>query len=273
MQYLNISVINFEFSPSDKPVGYNIVWIVGDNFAARTYRKGFKKGCRENTYLKKNYEIKPFINSRYSSSNRNILSRIINSFTDALNKHNKLPKLILFVLDDDLAEEMDYCGSGEATLIRKWFEYIVQKIDKATQDRKGKLPTKGKREDYSKIFWVAPALHLKFTNQQSRGVLTACMLSVIKQFNYMRLIKLKEIWERNDANLVEQSEALTEFGMIQYWKSVSASMEFNLMKRKQKQKTCSSFQSGKGTRGIVHRQRKQTTGTNSMAYSRLVPLE
>ena len=47
--------------------GYDDLWILGDNFAATTFRPGFKFGCPDNTFIKANYEVNNFINSRYNS--------------------------------------------------------------------------------------------------------------------------------------------------------------------------------------------------------------
>ena len=46
----------------------------------------------------------------------------------------------------------------------------------------------------------------------------------------MRLIKLKEIWNMADPELVDKCGALTEKGAVKYWMSVSASADFNWQK-------------------------------------------
>ena len=61
----------------------------------------------------------------------NILSRIYNSFVSALNKHAKLPLLVVIVLDDDLIEALVYTNVGVSPLLGMWFEWLATQLDAA----------------------------------------------------------------------------------------------------------------------------------------------
>ena len=120
------------FIISVKVTAYDTVWIVSDNFAAKTFRPGFKKGCPEaQTYLKTRFEVKNYISSRFENNDTNILSRIYNSFVSALNKHAKLPRLVVIVLDDDLIEALVYTNVGVSPLLGMWFEWLATQLDAA----------------------------------------------------------------------------------------------------------------------------------------------
>ena len=143
--------------------GYDTAWIVGDNFASRSYRIGFKKGCDDNTFLKRNFEVKNIINSRYSDKERNVLIRIKETFVSALNKYNKLPKLAVVVLDDDLIDEFnsDQSPSDISPLMGQWFNALVTKFDELITERKNFLPHKAKKPNWPQVFWVTPTYHDK----------------------------------------------------------------------------------------------------------------
>ena len=114
---------------SENPVCGDVVWIVGDNFAARLYRTHFKKATSKDLYIKNNLEYIPFINSRYSSSNSNMLAHIQNTFVSAFNKTKDklLPKYIVMVFDDDLITYLGFKrGDGVATLLGSWVEWLEE---------------------------------------------------------------------------------------------------------------------------------------------------
>ena len=235
-----LSCKTFNFTISVDVSGYDTAWILGDNFATRTYRIGFKKGCGDDTFLKKNFEVKNFISSRYSDNERNFLKRVCDTFAGTLKKYSKLPKLLVVVLEDDLIDELNCKGSNLAvsTFLGLWFDWLVRELDDMIETRKVQLPTKAKRMNYPQVFWLAPSHHALFSNSKLRTKLSLCMLSSIKKFEYMRLIKLKEIWEFEDETTVlDPAGALTLTGMVKYWRSVSASVQFNwdkfIMKKKQ----------------------------------------
>ena len=69
---------------SDKIKGLDHLWIMGDNFVARTYRKYFKERPKvieeevpDNLFcIKQHFEFNNFSNSRSSSATKNILIRL-----------------------------------------------------------------------------------------------------------------------------------------------------------------------------------------------------
>ena len=54
--------------------GVNEFWIIGDNFMVATYREKFlnKDTSKNSLFMKNNFEMFNYCNSRYSSSNKNI---------------------------------------------------------------------------------------------------------------------------------------------------------------------------------------------------------
>ena len=209
--------------------GYDALWFIGDNFAARTYRPGFEKGCPDTCYIKENFEFRPFINSRYSSTNQNMPSRIVNTVASAINSVHKLPTLMIIVLDDDIIQEFIEVKWGVASAFGIWLEWIVQSIDGFIQERKKQLPFKAVKAMYPTVMWVATPHHANFNNAALRTKFNICLTSVIKNYHYMKVIKLKEIWEYNDSTLVVNSR-VTADGDLAYWKAINASVKYNHFK-------------------------------------------
>ena len=92
---------------SEQTIGYDALWILGDNFVAKTFKNNYKKFTPrhpEEHYIKENFEYLPHCNSRYASSQSNILARIQNTFASAISSTKKsglLLRYILVILDDD----------------------------------------------------------------------------------------------------------------------------------------------------------------------------
>ena len=57
-----------------------------------------------------------------------------------------------------------------------------------------------------------------------------CLDNAVKQFQSMRVIKLKEFWNNEDNNFV-MNGSLTDSGFKTYWKSFDSTVAFNVKKR------------------------------------------
>ena len=206
---------------------------MGDNFASRTYRPGFKRGTPDDCFIKSNYEISTYINSRCNSNNMNMISRIRNSLASGINKHAKLPNLILVVLDDDIITTVDTAIFGVSSVLGALVEWLFNEFTSMLEARKNQLPQKAKKPEYPRVFWAALPHHKNFHNAPLRTKFNLCLASLVKQFPHMRLIKMKEMWDYDDLTLVV-NESITPEGEITYWKSLSTSVEFNKSTSKMK---------------------------------------
>ena len=101
--------------------GIDSLWIIGDEFCHRTFAMQFKLrknnslNSDDNTNSKSNNQRKPFIfesyeveefsASRYSSSVRSVLTRCKALLAKAIHQEKVLPKVIVFVHDDDIIKQ------------------------------------------------------------------------------------------------------------------------------------------------------------------------
>ena len=88
-----------QFLFADEMQAMEHILIVGDNFVAYTYRQHFLLR-KQDSFTKNSFEPKVSCNSHFNSSMKNMLVRLQNSFTSALNKSLRMPKYVLVVLDD-----------------------------------------------------------------------------------------------------------------------------------------------------------------------------
>ena len=182
--------------------------------------------------MKAMFEVLPFCSSKYSDKNTNVLSRILNSFIQALNTKHYLPVYMVVLLDHDLIQYLEYTKFKVASLYGLWIEYLSETLAEALQNRKSSLPKKAKLSEETQVYWVEPVNqgNFDYVDQQTRDKFTHCLEANAKAFEPMRVLKIRDYWDCNDDNLVFNNK-LTKAGIAVYWKSLDASFELNVKKR------------------------------------------
>ena len=211
--------------------GYDSLWFLGDNFMASTYRWSFKKNKNKEFYIKEYFEVFPFCQSKYENADTNMLNRLRNSLLQGINEKSKLPKYIIVLLDDDLIEYLGYAGQGVSALLGDCVEWLCKEFTNLIDLAKSCLPTKASKTGYPQIYWVAPPHHANFDNNQARTKITNVLENVLVQYKDIRMIRMKEIWNYNNSNFVNELGQYTDEGWDQYWASVDAAVKFNIAKR------------------------------------------
>ena len=227
----------FNIFVSDDIVAYDAVWILGDNFIARTSWPGFKlvyNGIKPGTthhFIKEEFDYHIFCGSKYENNKQNQLKCIINALLMGINKHKKLPRFILIVLDDDLIQTVGYDGPGAASILGDMIEGLAQPRQQIILDHKAKLANKAKRDTYPILYWLAVPHHKHFKQYDIRTKFNLCLESVIKQYDDMNIVKIEEIWNSDDFNLVSPiTNPLTVDGVITYWQAIDAAFKFNFLR-------------------------------------------
>ena len=183
--------------------------------------------------MKDHYDVTPFCSSRYNDKNMNLISRIQHSLALALNSKNHLPAYIIVFLDDDLIEYLQYKKFKVASLLGEWLEYLAKTINEMVQIKLHSLPAKAQPCEETQIYWIQPVNHNNFSveNVQVRDIFSACLDYVIKDYDNMRVLKIKEFWSKTDSDLVYNNR-LTKDGLLTYWRAMDATFKFNVLKRR-----------------------------------------
>ena len=99
------------------------MWIVGDNFTVKSYRKHFLlRDDNMDGFIKSMFEHKIWCNSKFNCKTDNMILGIYNTVASALNNNDFLPKYILIVLDDDLITYLRFQGPGFTQIMGSWME-------------------------------------------------------------------------------------------------------------------------------------------------------
>ena len=216
----NVSII------SENVSGYDELWILGDNFGARSFRQFFMEN--QEFFTPQHFETSGHCNSRYTCNITNILVRLSSAFIKAVTSLHKLPKYIVVIIDTDLIDFIKFKTQDEAKLIGLYLNAIVKDIEETIRDRKTQLPKKAVRDKYPLIYWVAVPVHDRFSNNDLRRKFNLCLETIIRITDNMRIIRMKEHWVSDNNELVDQKGGLTTLGLAKYWQSVDASIKFNV---------------------------------------------
>ena len=190
-----------------------------------------------------------------------MLIRLKVTLAKAIEKKIKLPRFVVVVLDNDLVQFLAFVNKCMASLIGEWFEWIAACYTELCSQRKDKLPCKAKRFDFPQIYFVAPPRHRNFIDNEERKILMNCMEATAKTMDNVRVVKIMEIWNPNNLELVAEDGQITPEGLFTYWESIDKAVAFNVRKRDE-------FLSRKGmkVKGNVNPNRKRSGAEEDMLF-------
>ena len=225
---------------AESTIGSDLLWFVGDNFTVKSFRGHYKRVTPEadKHFIKENYEYAVFANSRYASSQTNMLAQIQNTVAQVVGSNKKsglMAKYVIIVLDDDLISYLDSGleENGLATVFGTWIEWISKEINSLIDCRLGQLPLKLKKYRPF-IYWVAAPIHHFFSkgSNQKRIKFNLSLESVVRahENNNMRVMRIKDGWNTQDSKLVI-NDRISEVGLTTYWSAIDASFKYNSIRR------------------------------------------
>ena len=210
--------------------GADELWVIGDDFACHTFDEYFrqiKHAGEPDTFTFKNYEVRAFL-SKNDSFNRNPAGRLINNLVKGLNEHKKLPKLILFILDDDTIKHIKF-NAGSEVYVQKISTWLVAETGKAVDICKDFYPQKAIRDKEPHVLWISPPTHKYFgkNNNKMRVMQSNSLFENTKLRQDMSVLTMKKFWDHEDGNaFIYESYRFTHEGLMRYWQSIDSAVRF-----------------------------------------------
>ena len=233
--------------------GYERIWVIGDDFMAKSYAEHFQNAFDEKDmdynnagFLKSHYDVTGFCRPLGTNSlvNSNVIGRVRNQIVKAINLQVTFPKAIIIVLDCDLLKVANHYTDGFTAIIDEMLAWLSVEIHRIILAHKEKLPTKARKYKYPHVFWVAPVHHNNFTNDENYFVrrFNTCLFSVTDKYQEMSTMMLNT-WDPHDGTLVSNS-VFTSEGLKKYWNCIDAAFQKwdrDQMNSMQKSAKASSF--------------------------------
>ena len=199
--------------------------IVGDNFVRRTAKSHFLR--LKDSYSQR-FEI-DIATGDVFSSNEYITSRMTNALIEKLNVCINLPKLIVFIPENDFIQEIEYKGWGVTEYYGKYLEEIINETNKLIMEFLSELPSKSKRDGWPKVVWILPTLHKNYSPQdrELRIKFTETIENIAQHHKNVWSVKLKQVWDEDNISLYSHlNRKYTNEGYHTFWTAVDRTIKF-----------------------------------------------
>ena len=214
-------------------MGLDAIWFVGDEFMSRSFTEHFKRyrnANKEGHFTMIQFEVIDYATTRYSSSLREVIPRIINLTGKAIEDNKLLPLAIVFVLDMDVIKQLNLPNKPEYEELKMLMEHMLQKIHRLCMGYKENLPEKCTRQFSPQFIWIIPPTHKYFNDNDLRELFGEVLDDIIEdntEYKYMCCLRLKKKWdEENGSFYLRNERRFTPEGYLHYWLGVDAAIKF-----------------------------------------------
>ena len=200
------------------------MWLLGDKFIhdnAQTYIRENKNNPAN--YVFNNFEVEFFGANDLESNNASRLGHFRNALFHAFNRYQRLPKLIVYIIEDDLLHTTNFNDFGLTEVYEEMMSWLV--VHRSVLTIKEKLPSRSLKEGWPHVLFVAPSVHRLYRNDNKRRKFTAAMEKAFKRSpansHNMSILRLKHIWDPEDSSyFIPHRNILSVKGIETYWSSV-----------------------------------------------------
>ena len=214
--------------------GLDMMWVFGDEFVSRNfteyYRHVVNSTTKEKYFGMQQYEVQEYSTTRYASSIKEIIPRLLNLIAKAIIDNKYLPKVMMIITDDDVLKQVKMPNPVERPELEFILEYFLEDVHRTIREYKEKLEVKCKHEHYPHVILIMPPCHKYFPNNEQRDLFTDVMEEIIQNneaYSYICCLRLKKCWdERDGAYYLRDQRRFTPIGLTAYWSGVDEALKF-----------------------------------------------
>ena len=231
----------------------------------------------KSTFVATRYKLAVAAADKYSNNNPFLVGRITNSIQKELNKCQNIPKMVLIILEDDMIKDIKTTDREQAEqFFIIYTQYLVKTVQEMIQKFNHILPENAKRNGWPKTIFILPTVHrnYQYDELRLRQILGDVIEHEVKDKENIWALKLLQIWDKNDLNNVRaDTNAITQDGLINFWKSVDRTIRFSDKRILRAEAACDNnpFQSSKKPNNPNQRKNEETVpdfNTDRVNYSR-----
>ena len=154
---------------TDLPTGVEELWVLGDEFVARS---GHVLETKDDSYATTNFEVRA-IGSSIITSNKPLiqdsLTRIRNTLVKGLRRYNTVPKIIVIVPEDDIIKAINRTNQYQDIFYSDAIEWLMSEFRLIIQEFRRLMPARAKkgRAGWPHYLWVAPSLHTNYSDENN----------------------------------------------------------------------------------------------------------
>ena len=206
------------------------IWFIGDNFMSSSIVQYLIRADEKWNYTKRNFDIQYVLTSKVNQGHNPFpLSRVTNAFAHALNSFNRLPRMIVFILEADIINQIKLNDFGLSKLYTLLIQWLMAEIKRLLSTYKQYLPDKAKTPNQPHLLWIAPTQHKNYDSNSNvhRRKFIAGMEAVGRLHENTSVLRLIQCWNYNDDALYDgRTGRITTEGLSRFWMAVDKTVRF-----------------------------------------------
>ena len=206
----------------ERPQAYNSIWVVGDDFVSETVGEFLQAEDEDKPYIRDKYDVKICCSTSLSLT-RLVTARLHNNVANAISEQPLLPKVIIFVIDDDLIKEIHHETMGVGEVYKRVLKNLMSGVRRMILAHKEKLPTQSKKQNYPTILWSLCPIHnnMPETWKLYRSKFNRALQTMSMTQDQMSVLKLLKIWSADDFSFFSDRR-FTAAGLKAFWYSMDS---------------------------------------------------
>ena len=227
-------------------IGYESIWFCGDDFGHQTFNDYYLNRMDDfRGYAKDNFEVIGFMSDSATSDDLTLISRLRNILVEAITKQVLLPKIIVFVPDDDIIVFLNYAEYGIFKCLGRIVNWIMREHNRIIESYKEYLPLKAKKYSYTQLHWIQAPTHDNFNNNLMQQKFNYALSTQAQNHEHTWALQLKKVWDPHNHSLFKKEDnEYTVEGIKTYWEAVDKMLKYAdtiLLKKPNKPKASQSL--------------------------------
>ena len=205
-----------------------MIWIIGDEMVSKTVTEHFIHRGKDNLYTTNHYEVSVRAGNNKDSGDpttKSVPNRIRNALIRLYNEKQKVPKWVLFILENDLIRDLKYEFAVEDAyeLVLTW---IFDQTQATRNNIRDNLPFKAKKYEWPYFLWIEPTQHKLYSDRALRQFFAKSLNKVNIQYPETLVLSLQG-WDNNDESLFnEREKRYTNLGIKTFWTAVDQTLMY-----------------------------------------------
>ena len=202
--------------------------MIGAEWVKETADINFRLLDPSTSYSARTFGISTHGSVAHKSINPSVLARVRNSLFHAFNKADRLPDIVVVVLEDDVINSTGFIDDD--LLLKDYsrrIKWLMSEYRKAIEGVKDVLPPNAKSDKKPKFLWIMPTRHVNYANNFYRKKFANAMETMAKFYENTTALRLVQRWDFNDTNLyLKEERRFTYDGKAEFWKAVDKTVEY-----------------------------------------------
>ena len=206
--------------------GRESVWIIGDDMVNKTHRQHFLGREKDNLYTSTHFET-TVIAGTPSSPVKNLLARIVNCFISRFNTEQRLPKWVVFVIENELIKFLNFNTIPPKDMYKPAIEWMFDQLKSIRSDIREKLPFKAKKYEWPYFLWIEATTHTGYNDNEKRKIFVEHLQDVNSFHPESIVLPLDQGWDSNNSSYFpERERRYTTAGLHTFWSSVDKTIMY-----------------------------------------------